>query len=51
VIPPSPVLQIDWPTSGTIQVFRDLAANQSIEVDEFDSTKKTLPHKPIPLPE
>ena len=29
------LLQIDWPTSGTTQVFRDIAANQAIEVTEF----------------
>lgn len=29
------VLEIHWPTSGTTQVFRDIAADQAIEIDEF----------------
>ncbi len=29
------VLEIHWPTSGTTQVFRDIAADQAIEVTEF----------------
>ncbi len=45
------LLQIDWPTSGTTQVFRDIAADQAIEVTEFASAYRTLSHKPIPLPE
>src|SRR5271170_6375659 len=36
------VLQIDWPTSGTTQVFRDLAVNQAIEVTEFVPEYRTL---------
>jgi ASPIC and UnbV/FG-GAP-like repeat len=44
------LLQIDWPTSGTTQIFRDLAANQAIEVTEFMPDYRTLSHKPIPLP-
>jgi ASPIC and UnbV/FG-GAP-like repeat len=44
-------LRIDWPTSKTTQVFRDLPANQTIEVTEFASAYKTITHKPIPLPE
>ena len=28
-------LEIHWPTSGTTQVFRDIAADQAIEVTEF----------------
>ncbi len=45
------LLQIDWPTSGTTQVFRDIAADQAIEITEFASAYQTLSHKPIPLPE
>jgi hypothetical protein len=45
------LLQIDWPTSGTTQTFRDIPANRSIEVTELDSTYKTLAHQPIPLPD
>ena len=29
------LLQVDWPTSGTTQVFRDLAAGQAIEITEL----------------
>ena len=29
-------LEIHWPTSGTTQVFRDIAADQAIEVTEFE---------------
>ena len=29
------VLEIHWPTSGTTQVFRDIAADQAIQVTEF----------------
>ncbi len=45
------LLQVDWPTSGTTQVFRDLAADQSIEITEFAERYRTLRHEPIPLPE
>jgi FG-GAP-like repeat/ASPIC and UnbV len=44
-------LQVDWPTSGTTQVFRDIPANQAIEVTEFANDYKALKNKPIPLPE
>ncbi len=30
------VLEIYWPTSGTTQVFRDIAADQAIEITEFE---------------
>ena len=43
-------LEIHWPTSGTTQVFRDIAANQAIEVTEFDDKYRTLDWKPIPMP-
>ena len=29
------LLEIHWPASGTTQVFRDIAADQAIEVSEF----------------
>ncbi len=29
------ILEVQWPTSGTTQVFRDLPADQAIEVTEF----------------
>jgi hypothetical protein len=43
-------LQIDWPTSGTTQVFRNLAVDQSIEVTEFAQDYRRLFTQPIPLP-
>jgi hypothetical protein len=45
------VLQIDWPTSGTTQVFRDIPANELIEVTELDPAYKETKLRPIPLPE
>jgi hypothetical protein len=44
------VLKIDWPTSGTTQVFRDIPANQMIEITEFESHYRKLKYQPIPLP-
>ncbi len=43
------LLQIDWPTSGTSQVFRDIAPNQTIEVTEFAPNYRPMDRKPIPL--
>ncbi len=45
------LLEIHWPTSGTTQVFRDIAANQAIEVTEFVESYRPLDWKPIPQPE
>jgi hypothetical protein len=44
------LLEIRWPTSGTTQTFRDLAADQMIEVTEFAQDYRTRNVKPIPLP-
>ena len=44
------MLKIDWPTSGTTQTFRDLSANQAIEITEFAEKYRTRAYKPIPLP-
>ena len=44
------VLEIDWPTSGTKQVFRDVPVNRAIEVTEFATEYRTRTFKPIPLP-
>jgi hypothetical protein len=44
------LLEIYWPTSGTTQVFRDVAVNQAIEVTEFAADYRKLDWKPIPLP-
>ncbi len=43
-------LEIHWPSSGTTQVFRDIAANQAIEVTEFADRFRVLDWKPIPAP-
>jgi hypothetical protein len=43
-------LQIDWPTSGTTQVFRDVGVNQVIEVNEFAAEYRKLDVKPLPTP-
>jgi hypothetical protein len=42
-------LEIRWPTSGTTQVFRDIAVNQAIEVTEFAADYRKLDWKPIVL--
>ena len=44
-------LEIHWPTSGTTQVFRDIAADQAIEVTEFAKDYRKLDWKPVPRPE
>ncbi len=43
------VLEVTWPTSGTTQVFRDIAADQAIEVTEFAESYRPLNWSPIPL--
>jgi FG-GAP-like repeat/ASPIC and UnbV len=43
------VLEIHWPTSGTTQVFRDIAANRAIQVTELEDHFRVLDRKPIPL--
>jgi FG-GAP-like repeat/ASPIC and UnbV len=45
------VLEIHWPTSGTTQVFRDIPADQAIEVTEFAASYRPLNWKPLPQPE
>jgi hypothetical protein len=45
------LLEIQWPTSGTTQVFRDIAADQAIEVTEFAKSYRPLDWTPIPQPE
>jgi hypothetical protein len=44
------LLEVHWPTSGTTQVFRDIAADQAIEVTEFAKDYRKLDWKPIPAP-
>ncbi len=44
------LLEVHWPTSGKTQLFRDLAADQAIQVTEFDDQFRILPRKPVPQP-
>jgi len=44
-------LQIDWPASGTTQVFRNIPANQMIEITEFAPDYSEVKTQPISLPE
>jgi hypothetical protein len=44
------LLEIHWPTSGTTQVFHDIAADQAIEADEFAANYRRLDWKPIRKP-
>ncbi len=41
------VLEIHWPTSGTTQVFRDIAVDQAIEVTEFADSYRPLNWKAL----
>jgi tetratricopeptide (TPR) repeat protein len=43
-------LQVRWPTSGKTQIFRDLVADQAIQLTEFDDQFRILPRKPVPQP-
>jgi hypothetical protein len=44
------LLEIHWPTSGTTQVFHDLAVDQAIEVTEFAPDYRKLIRKAISAP-
>ena len=44
------MLEIHWPTSGTTQVVRDIAADQAIEVTELAKDYEKLDSKPIREP-
>jgi hypothetical protein len=44
------LLEINWPTSGTKQVFRDLDVNQGVEVTEFAESYRKLDWKALPTP-
>ncbi len=44
-------LEIHWPTSGTTQVFRDLAVDRAIRVTEFASDYEVVDRQPIALSE
>ena len=43
-------LEVHWPTSGTTQVFRDIDADQAIEITEFATDYRKLDWKPIRTP-
>jgi hypothetical protein len=43
-------LEVHWPTSGTTQVFHDIAADQAIEITEFATDYRKLNWKRIPEP-
>jgi ASPIC and UnbV len=45
------ILEILWPASGTTQVFRDIAADQAIEVTEFAESIRLLDWRPVPKPQ
>jgi ASPIC and UnbV/FG-GAP-like repeat len=44
------LLEVHWPTSGTTQVFRNIAADQAIEVTEFAADYRALGWTPTPAP-
>jgi hypothetical protein len=44
------LLEVQWPTSGTTQAFRDIAVNQGVVITEFATDYQTRSWKPIPLP-
>jgi hypothetical protein len=44
-------LEIHWPTSGTTRTFRDIAADQVIEVTEFAEDYRPLNRKARPSAE
>ncbi len=43
-------LEVHWPTSRTTQVFRDIDADQAIEITEFATNYRKLDWKPIRAP-
>jgi hypothetical protein len=43
-------LEIHWPTSGTTQIFHEVAVNHAIEVTEFADDFRTLDLKRVDLP-
>lgn len=44
------LLEVHWPTSGTTQIFRDIAVNQGVVVTEFADGYQKRSWKPIALP-
>lgn len=43
-------LEVYWPTSRTTQVFRDIPADQAIEITEFAEEYRTLPYQAVKPP-
>jgi hypothetical protein len=43
-------LEISWPTSGTTQVFEDVAVNQALEITEFAKEYRKLNWTRVPVP-
>ena len=46
----STALTVTWPTSQTTQTFRDLAADQAIEITEGEATLKVVKQPPLKPP-
>ncbi|HEX4614225.1 MAG TPA: CRTAC1 family protein [Urbifossiella sp.] len=44
-------LEVFWPTSGTTQVFTDIAVNQGVVITEFATDYQARSWRPIALPE
>jgi hypothetical protein len=44
------LLEIQWPTSGTTQQFRDVAVDQAIAITEFANNYQQLKWSPVPVP-
>jgi ASPIC and UnbV len=45
------LLEIHWPSSGTTQIFRDIAADQALEITDFAGDYHPLERKSIPVPD
>ncbi len=43
-------LEVFWPTSGTTQIFTDVAVNQGVVITEFETTYVKRSWAPVPLP-
>jgi hypothetical protein len=41
---------VSWPTSRTTQTFRDLAADQMIEITEGADSYRVVPQRPLAIP-
>jgi hypothetical protein len=43
-------LTVSWPTSKTVQTFKQIAADQSLEITEGADAPKVLPRRPLTIP-